>query len=310
MIGAIFIGHNFQTVDNLIKHKHEFLPPYQCNDLFHFHIGLFILVTNGNGNRANLLDKTEILDLKNPKFQCSGPDFPVGMCGGGGGIVKGVPLICGGLTLIENAWRIFDHCYKLTHGKWQKIRSLKNPIYALGSGHVVIRDKLLMNGGVTSKTGLFKDWEFTYASNLIGLNSNERLADLPFNLTGHCNILINDTTLLITGGYGGFDHVYSNETHFYNIENQSWTKGPYLNQARTYHGCMKTFVGNKTILLVTGGIIKHNQEDLVYTNSIEYLDLHSNNLTWKSGKITLIFESRTCLIQTFQITTFPFYQKP
>lgn len=118
------------------------------------------------------------------------------------------------------------------------------------------------------------------------MNLDESLADLPLNLTGHCNILINDTTLLTTGGYKGTNHVYSNETYFYNIEKKLWTKGPSLNQARTYHGCMKTFVGNKTILLVTGGLIDHGN---AVSSSIEYLDLHTNNLTWKSGKRSHLF---------------------
>lgn len=121
------------------------------------------MVTNGWENGVILINKTEILDFKNPGFECSGPDFPVAMAAGGGGIVEGVPLLCGGLTFIENADRILDHCYKLTSGKWQKIKNLKNPIYAFGSGNVVIRDKLLINGGAISVTGR-KHWEFTKAS--------------------------------------------------------------------------------------------------------------------------------------------------
>ena len=40
---------------------------------------------------------TEILDLRDPNFHCSGlPDFPIEIAYAVGGVVNNIPIICGG----------------------------------------------------------------------------------------------------------------------------------------------------------------------------------------------------------------------
>lgn len=165
-----------------------------------------------------------------------------------------------------------------------------------GNGDVVIKDKLLINGGISSNTTHFKDRYNTKSSDLIGLRSNASLFDLPLNLTEHCNILINDTTLLITGGWAKHEnspkpnYTAFTETYFYHFndsEESWWEKGPPLQIGRLGHGCVKAFVGNRTVLLVTGGVTSGHHSGVVHTDTIEYLDLHSNHLQWKSRKITI-----------------------
>ena len=54
--------------------------------------------------------KTEIQDLIDPAFTCPGvQDFPIDMNYGSGGLIDGIPIVCGGRDYDQ----LFEECHTL-----------------------------------------------------------------------------------------------------------------------------------------------------------------------------------------------------
>ena len=112
------------------------------------------------------------------------------------------------------------------------------------------------------------------------------LLDIPFTLLAHCNILINDTMLVITGGaHENPDpdlRLYhpTNQSYFYNKVKNIWIPGPPLKIKRMNHGCGLIRCGEKQFLMVTGGVTpnKNNQDIHELVDSVEFL--HLDTLEW------------------------------
>ena len=60
----------------------------------------------------------------------------------------------------------------------------------------------------------------------------------------------------------------------------NWTPGPKLNKARIEHGCAKMNIGDKDVVVVTGGDVTDK--------SVEYLDLTDMDQGWKRGNFFFI----------------------
>ena len=221
--------------------------------------------------------KTEVLDLTDPHFQCNNnlPSYPHQMTSGAGGLINGIPFLCGGTDArVPELAHVYQDCFMLQaeNKTWIKsIRGLDKPIHSMGTGNVVIQNKLLINGGI---------WGFNSlkSSQLISLDMTMNLQDLPYVDFNHCIIQINATVFIVTGG-GGDENCF---TYFYNIDSQTWRAGPDLIESRTLHGCSKFILDNKTILLVTGGLGKEGGRENKL-KSVEYLDLSKPNAQWVKG---------------------------
>jgi len=242
-----------------------------CNE------GHFVLITSGvpysNGRR------TEILNLKNHKFTCPGlPDYPIEMAYGAGGMIGIVPLICGGQKGNFGSITFYADCYTLRGRQWIKNGSLDQPRTKMGTGTIAMNNALFINGGVFDENR-----SYSKSNEKIGLNSKSKLPDLPKSRYSHCNIPINDTHIIITGG--AEDGSYTTKTLIFDINAKTFSEGPRLNQARQDHGCFNTKIGNRQVMFVTGGYY-----DGYNLDTTEFLDLSQPELGWSFAGQNLPFK--------------------
>ena len=222
--------------------------------------------------------KTEIVDLNNYSFHCDGlPDFPIDIAYAAGGMVNGIPIICGGANSrinnsgSETIQTTYKECYAFQKRAWIKIeKSLDEPKFLFGTGNLVIKDKLLIHGGLTED---IQDTTFSFAnsSELIGFNTHTS-KKVTFPVAGHCNIMINETHFMVTGGlvpYGKSSEV-TNKTYYCQTDLNKCIPGPYLNYPRRAHGCFQMTILGKPYLFVIGGYIDNKQQT---SNDVEYLDM-------------------------------------
>jgi hypothetical protein len=106
--------------------------------------------------------------------------------------------------------------------------------------------------------------------------------DLPYAVDRHCLVGVNSSTALLCGGKKNGGH--SNECHYMDWEDHSWSQGPSMMTKRIYHSC-GTFISaahqGRNVVIVAGG---YNDTIL---DSVEILDPTTN--TWYEGKIYLDF---------------------
>ena len=101
--------------------------------------------------------------------------------------------------------------------------------------------------------------------------------ELEKGISSHCSMMINATTAFITGGSTGSS---TKDTHFVDIHNWKWTKGPQMEEARVGHGCVLFMHNNHNYALVSGGYYSFSG----YLSSTEILDLDSGLMEWTKGK--------------------------
>ena len=106
---------------------------------------------------------------------------------------------------------------------------------------------------------------------------------LKYARYGHCNIPINGTHFIITGGGDGY---YTTKTLIFDINTNTFSEGPRLNQARDCHGCFNAKLGNRQVMFVTGG--RYSGDNL---DTTEFMDLSQPELGWSYGNISLILKS-------------------
>ena len=111
--------------------------------------------------------------------------------------------------------------------------------------------------------------------------SFEELAPIPALLKGHCAVLLDNTTLMIIGGYKFPTSLAA--TYFLDLDANSWSSGPSMTDERSYHTCnlITDCEGSQHIVVVGGtgtGIG-------TYMKSVEIYDVDSG--TWSSGKYLL-----------------------
>ena len=131
--------------------------------------------------------------------------------------------------------------------------------------------KLLISGGV--KTGKPKQLK---SSELVSSEVIINGPDLAEQVSGHCNIKVNETVILITGGYNGYKisnrrNSYQ-KTTFLNVKTGQVVPGPKLKERRYIHRCATFQFKGKTFALVAYG---H------HSSSVEILDLDDTQNGWK-----------------------------
>ena len=273
----------------LRNHQFVFLTHTSC-------VGNYILVATGllytHGK------KTEIVDLNNSGFGCDLPDFPINLAYAAGGVVNGIPIICGGAnsTIHKNGsetnFTKHKDCYEFKKREWKLMKniSLDKPKFYFGTGiNLVIKDKLLIHGGLTEDIQ-DKFYNFADSSEWIGLNTH--MSNIPaLSLGGHCNIMIDKTHFMVTGGLvplGRNASRVTNKTYYCQMDEKNLKKciaGPDLKHRRRAHSCYQRTISGKQILHVIGGYV-NNQ----FTNSTdeEYLDMSvdESKRQWEVGKFS------------------------
>jgi len=222
-----------------------------------------ILITTGYPYEVGNI--TKIIDPTNENFACNLPAYPIKMEGGVGGIVEDdIPLICGGFTSFGP---LIYECYKLIDKNWEPAGMLETGRSSMGTGNVVIDNQLLLSGGY--------DGSRLHQTSLMDTISTLNLKDMPTALDGHCIVKLDRSKILLIGGWDD-KSMQSSETLIFDLENQQWSDGPRMRQGRTGHGCVKSNLGGKPIIWVTGGYDRKSR-----LQSTEYLeDLDQG---WKSG---------------------------
>jgi hypothetical protein len=93
------------------------------------------------------------------------------------------------------------------------------------------------NGRIFSIAGMPR----SFGTNILTLSPDgwkTSSVNLPNNLERSCTVSINDTTIIIMGGFwytnGG---ISTSQTFFYNVETDILTPGPALNEGRTSSAC-------------------------------------------------------------------------
>ena len=233
--------------------------------------------------------KAYIIDLDDPNYKCDLPALNArkNRKKGVGGLIdnQGI-LICGGF---------YDHnvgvqsCARLDNkNRWKSANDLRFPSYAFGAGNIVFNDGLLISGG--------NGYEST--SYLYGLSTSISFKTMPMNVRNHCNIQINSTHYLLTGGFEPNDVELKSWTWIHDIIEDKWTLGPELSIPRTSHGCGSIEIGGSPYALVAGGLTnadpsyccypdggsnydKYIVDGQEYLDTFEYLDLNNvEQSTW------------------------------
>ena len=110
---------------------------------------------------------------------------------------------------------------------------------------------------------------------------------------GSCAARLNSTTgILIGGGLSNSNGFFpTRKTWYFNLNSDEWIEGPLLMQARIASACgvMKTDLGSIKVVVAGGQVSKDNvvqteiNLDHNVTNSVEILDMSSNDIHWDIG---------------------------
>ena len=118
-----------------------------------------------------------------------------------------------------------------------------------------------------------------------GGNTFRNLSTFPALLKGACAVFIDETTLMVIGGYKFPSSV--DTTYFLNLTSNVWRTGPSLptgdGTGRAYHTCnVVTNCNNKKEVVVVAGWRKAtSSEPISIIQTVEIFDVESE--TWSSG---------------------------
>ena len=230
-----------------------------------------VLITTGVSQKFGISDEigqgTIIIDLKDDKIDCTLSDYPsTRMHYGTGGIVEAeIPMVCGGY---DGDATFFKDCHKFLDNTWIAAGKIETGRSSMGSGNIVINGNLLLSGGFVGT----KDLD---SSVLIDSSSTMELKDLPIEISTHCNVRMNSSHMMVTGGYS-YDGGRRSETLLFDLTKEEWADGPSMRAERSSHGCAQMALGDKTIIWVTGGW--DGSRSIQFTEYLEDL-----NQGWQSG---------------------------
>ena len=107
------------------------------------------------------------------------------------------------------------------------------------------------------------------------------LAPIPALLKGHCAVLLNNTTLMVIGGYKF--PISLSATYFFDLDTNTWSSGPSLMDERSYHTCnlITDCEGSQHVVVVGGTGTGFGD----YRKSVEIYDVSVG--TWSTGKYDL-----------------------
>jgi hypothetical protein len=234
------------------------------------------LVTTGLPNATSV--KSEVIDLEDSNNICQYmEDYPIQVYGAFGGLLnQGDPLVCGGRNPFTNV------CY-VVNQPGQSLEMLEERAHSasltLNSTH------LWITGGVNANGRRLQTSEFVS----IGQPAVKG-PDLPLASPWHCLVRVNSSTALLCGG--AIDGGFTNECHYMDLEDHSWSQGPSMMTKRYKHSCgifKSAAHQGRNVVIAAGG---YNSDDK-YLASVEFLDPFTN--TWNEGKIYLDFNYIICV---------------
>ena len=111
---------------------------------------------------------------------------------------------------------------------------------------------------------------------MVSLTENKELPPLPKKSHNHCVVKLDDTKILVIGGY-------TEKTYIFDFETEEWTPGHPLIYNLNKHACARIEVGNKPYIVVAGGYVNFGGGNKSMTDTVEILDLVENQ-GWIPGK--------------------------
>jgi len=236
--------------------------------LFLLFVGLFLLGHCDEEKQALLLSgglynssvvPMNFVELWSPDRQCSLDPLPFPMEGHTTDWVDNSLVVCGGLN--GSSWTTAP-CTRFKNGTWQPLKNTKHQRYSHTS--TVLGKHLLLTGGFFSPN----------TTELLPVSGDASVEAFPFSppLWDHCAIQIDQSTVVITGGYlrhprtgsSGdempsrpfeFDKSQSLVTELAGLGGQVTTRHlPELNGARVLHACGMYESKQEKWLIVAGGL--------------------------------------------------------
>ena len=216
------------------------------------------MITSGANGSA--MDSTEVIDLTTGKT-FNMPSLGRRTGGATGGLLDGLPLVCGG-------WN-YHQIHSINKEESKCLGQLT--VLRGGAASVVLSSNTLwVTGGRDQSYYPVKTTELVTKE-----GKTSKGPDLPLALSGHAIVALNSGVFILIGGWSGG---CSSATYFYE-ESKGWRPGPNLKNARQLHtaGVLTDRVSTKQYIVAVGG---------VYANSsLEYLEYPGSN-EWMQGKPT------------------------
>ena len=255
--------------DSLKIISHPFLP----------FTGPKVLIAGGCSGTTIFKD-TEVLDITNGKT-IKLPDLPRGKSGVTGGMLGGIPLICGGY----DGQQVHNECHQMAKNNISTFNSHLKSKRAFAAT-TTKGPSLWVTGGGNSSDGYLKSTEVIQRDGTIVAGP-----DLPVAVKTHTiTETKEDEQYMLIGGRSG-NNQFEKSTHYhYKTRNGPWLEGPDLNEARCGHtaGLIFDKVNHTQYTVVVGG---HNGSH--FLRSVEILKEGSNE--WTQGKSSNSFCHCVCL---------------
>lgn len=202
---------------------------------------LFCQSTNGSifliGGNEGLASMDQIRVDGEPELSDVVPDYPLSISEAVGGVLNDQILVCGGIT---SPFTYHDDCYSLdsTRKEWVTRPSMKH--VRIKAASVVINGTLWVTGGQTDR-----EWTATTEY----LQDNEWIAGppLPTPLLNHCMALLDNETVLISGGLQrDFHPNKSRRSWLFHWSNKTFEETALLVNQRFAHACASLELANGT----------------------------------------------------------------
>ena len=205
-----------------------------------------MLITTGYNHDGNQRT-SEMIDLaiKSDSNCKNWAEFPKGLQGATGGVIKETVVICGGGDI--NIGESFDECYSM-NGKTASLITHISAKRIYAASLVINEASLWITGGFSSDTGKLASTEY------ITLEGSIPGPDMPISIDSHVLVAINNTfSLLIGGRMPG--HVTLPTVYYFEYEGKNWSQGKDLMQARAGHagGIVTDETTYDEFVIVTGG---------------------------------------------------------
>ena len=128
-------------------------------------------------------------------YQCPNwVNYPIATLGAIGGLIEGIPIICGGSISAYTS----NKCYTITSKKSDQDVTMST-LRSNAAGVVINGSTLWITGGKDHNANALLSSEF------IQLNRTMPGPNLPIPLAGHTMVNIDDLTMFIGGGFTGLD---------------------------------------------------------------------------------------------------------
>ena len=123
-------------------------------------------------------------------YQCPDwVDYPIAVYGAAGGLLEGIPIICGGKNIAYTT----DKCYKITAKNNEHVFTMST--VRSNAAFVTINDsRLWITGGADHSKNILSSSEF------IQLNGTIPGPKLPIPLAGHTMVNIDNNKIMVIGG--------------------------------------------------------------------------------------------------------------